>query len=105
MRPPNSLGGLKITNFTDSCITHSGGDSGKPCIFPWKDTWTHATNLGCATPDGDSGGVWCPTQLNEDGYYVRNSGKWGYCNEYCKKGIKYQLEVWPLFNVYGLWGF
>ena len=69
-----------------------GEDPGKPCIFPWKDPWKHETHQGCAVPDGDPGGVWCPTQLGADGYYVKQSGKWGYCNEYCNKELKIEIQ-------------
>ena len=55
----------------------------KPCVFPWKMSdghgWTSPTNQGCANPDDDEGGLWCPTATNEDGVYIAGSGTWGYC--------------------------
>ena len=32
--------------------------------------YTNLTHQGCANPDQDEGGLWCPTQLDEDGYIV-----------------------------------
>ena len=59
---------------------------GEPCIFPWKDRYTNLTHQGCANPDQDEVGLWCPTQLDEDGYYPLYNGPgsyWGYCDENC----------------------
>ena len=55
----------------------------KPCVFPWIDPWTKKKNEGCAAPDGDEYGVWCPTKVNDDMKYVDGEGNWGYCNEKC----------------------
>ena len=44
--------------------------------------YTNLTHQGCANPDQDEGGLWCPTQLDEDGYFVTNN-HWGYCDENC----------------------
>ena len=53
---------------------------GKPCIFPWIDHYTNLTHPGCANPDQDEGGLWCPTEVDENGYFWRG---WGYCDENC----------------------
>ena len=62
-----------------------GHDSAQPntaCIFPWKYNDEARVYKGCANPDEDGGGDWCPTELNDDGEYVSKSGKWGYCRTY-----------------------
>ena len=55
----------------------------KPCVFPWIDRWTKKINEGCAAPDGDEHGLWCPTKVNDDMEYSDGKGNWGYCNEKC----------------------
>ena len=55
----------------------------RPCVFPWIDPWTNKKNEGCAAPDGDEYGVWCPTKVNDDMKYIDGEGNWGYCNEKC----------------------
>ena len=55
----------------------------KPCVFPWIDPWTKKKHEGCAAPDGDEYGVWCPTKVNDDMEYSDGKGNWGYCNEKC----------------------
>ena len=65
---------------------------GEPCIFPWKDRYTNLTHQGCANPDQDEVGLWCPTQLDEDGYYPLYNGPgsfWGYCDENCNFTFTY----------------
>ena len=60
----------------------------KPCVFPWIDRWTKKIHEGCAAPDGDEHGLWCPTKLNDDMEYVDGKGDWGYCTKQCLiKGI------------------
>ena len=57
-------------------------DHDKPCIFPWKHSDTGGTwYTGCANPDDDSGGNWCPTKLGANRVYQSGSGEWGYCNK------------------------
>ena len=69
---------------------------GEPCIFPWKDRYTNLTHQGCANPDQDEVGLWCPTQLDEDGYYPLYNGPgsfWGYCDENCNFTFAAELRV------------
>ena len=40
---------------------------------------------GCANPNNDPMGDWCPTELNEDGEFSAKSRKWGYCSDNCPK--------------------
>ena len=38
---------------------------------------------GCANPDNDRGGLWCPTAVDVDGKFVKNTKDYGFCNAYC----------------------
>ena len=70
------------TNTT--CLTTSDSDSPEqPCVFPWIDHWYGLSHGGCANPDDDAGGLWCPTKLNNEGVYIGGSGFWGYCSDSC----------------------
>ena len=72
------------TNTTTTCLTTSDSDSPEqPCIFPWTDHWHGLNHEGCANPDDDAGGLWCPTKLNNEGVYIGGSGFWGYCSDSC----------------------
>ena len=60
------------------CRTKDGPDPNKPCVFPFIDRGI--THSKCTK--GVSGGqLWCPTEVNERGYYV--NGKWGNCGKNC----------------------
>ena len=61
---------------TSGCFTVNG----TPCIFPWTYSADGDNYQGCANPDSDSGGPWCPTGVDDNGIYISGSGKWGYCN-------------------------
>ena len=64
------------------CAPKRGENKEKPCIFPWKHSSTGGTwYTGCANPDNDSGGNWCPTKLDDDNTYKAGQGEWGYCNK------------------------
>ena len=57
-----------------------GQQADKPCKFPWKYSGTGGTLYnGCANPDDDAGGNWCPTALDADNVYQAGKGEWGYC--------------------------
>ena len=58
-------------------------DPDKPCMEIWGYAATMHNYEGCVNPDGDEGGNWCATEVDDTGMYVSGSGKWGYCNEYC----------------------
>ena len=61
---------------SDCKVTDRRG-SEKPCLFPW--TFYGLENIpGCANPDDDEGGDWCPTEL-VDGRYISASGNYGFC--------------------------
>ena len=70
--------------FSDAgtCITKPGhGVPNAPCVFPWKYEDDKTEYEGCANPSNSAVGLWCPTELDEEGKYV--SGKWGVCADSC----------------------
>ena len=57
-----------------ACVTKDGPDPKKPCVFPFNDRGL--SHSKCTK--GTSGGKpWCPTEVDERGYYL--DGKWGNC--------------------------
>ena len=60
-------------------MTKSGRDPNKLCVLPWKYPGKPEIYNGCANPDKSTVGLWCPTELDSNGIYVKNSGKWGFC--------------------------
>ena len=77
---------LNVDNDIQKCLTTNEERSsakGKPCIYEWIDPWTNTKHEGCANPDNDRGGLWCPTAVDVDGKFVKNTKDYGFCNEYC----------------------
>ena len=65
---------------TSACLTTDN----RLCIFPWTFSVDGSEHQGCANPDNDSGGLWCPTLLDDTGTYQSDgSGNWGYCSDNC----------------------
>ena len=62
------------------CITKSGPDTGKPCVFPF--THDGETFQRCTRRDSDQ--LWCSTEVDANGAVV--DGKWGYCGDGCNQG-------------------
>ena len=89
-----SIGNTYI--LTLACVTSGGEVPNKQCKFPWINSDNNKTYVGCANPNNDSKGYWCPTEVNEDGEFVPESGNWGYCSDKCQKdkgelGCQHQL--------------
>ena len=61
-------------------IEREGRVGKTPCVFPWKFEDGPTEYNGCADPN-NSGYLWCPTELDDDGKYF--SGKWGVCEASC----------------------
>ena len=81
-----------MIDFILACLTNGGEDPNAHCILEWTYPVNGLTYKGCANPDVDPGGDWCPTEVNEDGQFEPKSGKWGYCSENCRRdheGIMY----------------
>ena len=58
----------------------------KACVFPWIDEIKRKNHNGCANPNFDPRGPWCPTDINgvdENGIFYRSSLVYGYCNDNC----------------------
>lgn len=61
-------------------MTKGGSQPNKVCVFPWRYRESQGEAYsGCANPDDDPRGLWCPTETNSLGIYVIGSAKWGYC--------------------------
>ena len=68
------------------CQTKPGKGVGvAKCVFPWKYGSDPTEYNGCANPSKSSVGLWCPTELDDEGKYIR--GKWGVCKESCPNHI------------------
>ena len=65
--------------------TFESPDPEMPCVSSWTYPINGMTYSGCANPDNDPGGDWCPTMVNQDGNYEPKSRRWGYCNDKCPK--------------------
>ena len=64
---------------SDLCLTTGGGQTGKPCVFPFNYKGTEYTS--CRWEDGESN-AWCSTKV-ENGLHVSGESEWGYCNAHC----------------------
>ena len=88
---------------TSGCLTTDN----KQCIFPWTYSDGGSTvHQGCANPDGDPGGLWCPTEVDDTGTYIAGSGNWGYCSDDCftESGKNYRFInknpcLWGIFSL------
>ena len=64
------------------CRTKVGKDEGpdqnKPCTFPFND---RGISHSKCTKGVSGGQLWCPTEVDEKGYYI--DGKWGNCGKNC----------------------
>ena len=56
------------------CVTTDGPDPKKPCVFPFNDRGISHSKCTKGTTGGKP---WCPTKVDERGYYVEN--QWGNC--------------------------
>ena len=52
-------------------------ERGDLCVVPWK--YNDKTYEGCANPDSDPNGLWCPTKLDDNGQFM-GSNDWEYCS-------------------------
>ena len=58
----------------------------KACVFPWIDEFVGKKHDGCANPNFDARGPWCPTAItgmDDNGTFYRASQVYGYCNDKC----------------------
>ena len=58
--------------FISGCHTvkESGSYPDMPCVMSWTYPINGVTYKGCANPDGDTNGQWCPTEVNAAGEYL-----------------------------------
>ena len=68
------------------CITTSGPDPNKPCIFPFK--FRNVTYNTCTTSGNEAGNTkaWCSTKVDNLGKHIGNGqGNWGDCESKCQE--------------------
>ena len=63
----------------EQCLTISGKDINKPCIFPFK-IFGREYN-GCL--DNEDSTSWCSTKLDTNGNHLIGKGFWGICSKNC----------------------
>ena len=88
---------------TSGCLTTDN----KQCIFPWTYSVDGSNHQGCANPDNDASGLWCPTLVDDTGTYQSDgSGNWGYCSDNCftESGKNYRFItknpcLWGIFSL------
>ncbi|KAL1507623.1 hypothetical protein AB1Y20_007242 [Prymnesium parvum] len=64
------------------CITTSGQDPLRPCVFPFRYRGEEFTS--CSMDDAINGLAWCPTQVDDIGEFFEFS-KWGACGPGCPR--------------------
>jgi len=75
----NQTGGTGGT-ITVGCGTKDGPVANKPCVFPFN---YGGTKYSKCTTEGNKGKLWCSTEVDAFGDYVKN--KWGNCDSNCGK--------------------
>ena len=77
---------------TKKCVTTGGGNTGKPCVFPF--IYNGKKHNNCAWRKAERK-PWCSTKV-VNGRHVAHQAEWGYCSLECinqrkriKKGGKY----------------
>ena len=71
------------TSSPTGCITVSGPDSGKSCVFPFR---FNGVLYNECTLDGNAPGEtepWCSTLTNSNDDHVGGQGNWGFCASDC----------------------
>ena len=65
------------------CLTVSGPNPGKPCIFPFiHDGKSYS---GCPIDPDDSSKRWCSTKVDNKGQHVPKQNEYGHCADTCPK--------------------
>ena len=70
------------TGVMSGCFTSLGPAKGKPCVFPFKWTYTGQTYDGCAFDPTLNPLPWCSTKTI-NGVHQGGKGEWGYCHASC----------------------
>ena len=69
------------------------GTKGKPCVFPF--TFEGKVHNGCIQKWTDVY-AWCPTQVDQNGTYVKNSGNWDNCDSNCPDSTE-EVDSWQFY--------
>ena len=62
-------------------MTKDGPDPNKPCVFPFFDRGISHSKCTSGASDLQP---WCPTEVDQNGYYINE--KWGNCESNCETG-------------------
>lgn len=65
------------------CLTVSGPNPGKPCIFPF--IYDGKSYSGCPIDPDDSSKRWCSTKVDNKGQHVAKQNEYGHCADNCPK--------------------
>ena len=102
-KPGQGVSGKCVFPWKYQCHTKPGKGVGvAKCVFPWKYGNDETEYTGCANPSKSSVGLWCPTELDDEGKYI--SGKWGVCEDACQDDpTEYNGCANPNMSKEGLW--
>ena len=64
------------------CSVIAGPGKGKPCVFPFRWSYTGLTYTGCVYHPSIHSSPWCSTKTVQ-GNHVLGQGEWGYCHPAC----------------------
>jgi len=84
----NTISTTTITTTTTKEVCK--GTKGKPCVFPF--TFEGKVHNGCIQKWTDVY-AWCPTQVDQNGTYVKNSGNWDNCDSNCPDSTE-EVDSW-----------
>ena len=65
------------------CMTVSGPNPGKPCVFPF--IYDGRSYSGCPIDPDDSSKRWCSTKVDDKGQHVPKQNEYGHCASNCPK--------------------
>ena len=78
----------RLIDKTPRCLTISGPNPGKPCIFPFKYNGTIFN--GCERDHEDRTKTWCSTKVDSKGNHIPNQNEYGHCGKNCPKQTQNQ---------------
>ena len=70
-------------NISKTCVTVSGPNPGKPCVFPFR--YQNKVYTGCDTDPDDSTKTWCSTKTDKNGRHVTGQNEYGHCGINCPR--------------------
>jgi len=61
--------------------TQESNNPNVACVFPF--IYQGTTYYECTRDSDPEGKRWCATKVDEEGFYIENSGQYGYCSQQC----------------------